>query len=256
MPSKRIAGTTRCGGCWGPKGRKLEQRALRLGQPEDEPSGSRQIAKRPNLAGEATQAPARDPEPLTCELTLEQLWRARFLHMWRPCDGRAPRRKFFYSTDWKKSLDEFPRQANRGRLRSFPLTGDDVEPGEGSGGWVDFEFYDLSPRGRVAGLVESFVVGLPKSDLCYPQGFGSEPLFERMRAPRAESVEMRTSKTRTFGFFSGHNAFVAVSLDLLERLHATTGLHEWHGDRVLKITNGLASAESDGLSNIDELIGD
>jgi hypothetical protein len=70
-----------------------------------------------------------------------------------------------------------------------------------------------SPRGRVLGLVERFVVGDPKAQLVLPVGDGSEPLFKRMRRPNECIVEMRTVATRSFGFFTGPNTFAALFLE-------------------------------------------
>ena len=70
-----------------------------------------------------------------------------------------------------------------------------------------------SPRGRVLGLVERFVVGDPKGQLILPIGDGSEPLFKRMRHPNECVVEMRTVATRSFGFFTGLDTFAALFLE-------------------------------------------
>jgi hypothetical protein len=101
----------------------------------------------------------------------------------------APRREFYYVRGWKDDVEALP-----GEVKTNALT------------------RDVSARGRVVGLVERFVRGDLAATLVTPIGDGMDPPFKRLRRPDSVVVEMRTEKTRSFGFFARPNCYVAVSL--------------------------------------------
>lgn len=111
-----------------------------------------------------------------------------------PSGAALPGRTFYYSQNWRASVDLLYPGAQAGL----------VAP--------------ASPRGRVLGLVERFAAGDPKAQLVLPVGDGSEPLFKRMRHPNECVVEMRTVATRSFGFFTGPDTFAALFLEQVKTL--------------------------------------
>ena len=151
-------------------------------------------------------------------------------------------RSFYYSPGWARVWKTLPgREAG-------PVMGDRVDE-------IDLIAMDLSVRGRLNGLVETFVIGHPPARLVRPQGFGMDPPFNRMRAPRQGVVEMRTEHTRTFGFFVRKDIFVALALDLTERTHEQPDRYESYGDAVLRVLARMAATEKDESSPLDVLVG-
>lgn len=98
-------------------------------------------------------------------------------------------RDFLYRPDWIRKVNALP-----GPRRSTLIPG-------------------LSPRGAVFGCADAFARGDKASSLVRPVGTGMDPLFKRMRSPNEVVVEMRTTQTRTFGFFAQENVYVAVTME-------------------------------------------
>lgn len=81
--------------------------------------------------------------------------------------------------------------------------------------------------------------------------------MERRRGADLSSVvEMRTSDTRTFGFFARKNVFVAHRLDLADNTHTDRSLYEKYGNDVLNLLARMEASERDTSSNVEDLIGD
>jgi len=115
-----------------------------------------------------------------------------------------------------------------------------------------------SPRGRILGLVERFVCGDPKATLVRPQGDGMDPVFKRLRPPNSAVVEMRTERTRTFGFFAGVNTYVAISIAETATLKASSKLdpYEEHAGRVQAVIGRLRAADVDRTADVEKLVSD
>jgi hypothetical protein len=115
---------------------------------------------------------------------------------------------------------------------------------------------DPSIRGRLDGMIETFVVGWPRAKLIRNTGFGMDPPFQRMRGRHFPVVEMRTQATRTFGFFVREAVFVAHRLDLADKTHADPILYERYGDDVMKLLDRMEPSEKDIVSDVETLIGE
>lgn len=169
-------------------------------------------------------------------------------------------RLFYYSKPWREARERLPGPPDRLRVQWWDdeEVADDkheMAADEGADPLIEAAL-DPSPRGRLDGLVESFVSGWPRNRLIRKQGFGMEPPFERMRKERSAIVEMRTNATRTFGFFVRQRVFVAHRLDLTDNLKASPLLYEQYGNDVLKLFDRMERSERDGESDVEDLIGD
>jgi len=87
-----------------------------------------------------------------------------------------------------------------------------------------------------------------------------EPPFVRMRHPNAVAVEMRTFATRSFGFFSRADVFVALFLEETETLKravaAGTDLYKTHCDKVRLFVSKLTGTDVDGVTDVEQLVTD
>jgi hypothetical protein len=109
--------------------------------------------------------------------------------------------------------------------------------------------------------VDQFVSGTPKAHLVTPKGDGMDPPFQRMTPPDSVVVEMRTTATRSFGFFAGPNLYVAISLEKTNKLKtpnraADREKYREHIDRVRWFSGRLSDADINRTTNIDDLITD
>lgn len=121
---------------------------------------------------------------------------------------------------------------------------------------IDLAAMDLSPRGLLDGLVETFVAGLPRSHLVRPQGYGMDPPFQRMRAPHGAVVEMRTRDTRTFGFFVRKDVFIAMRLEYADETHANPNLYEKHAELVERLLRRMSCSDVDDATPVEALLGE
>jgi hypothetical protein len=158
---------------------------------------------------------------------------------WDLMGHALPARTFYYTEPWRAALSQLSRPL-RPRLDR-----------------------PLSPRGRVAGLVEQFVAGDRRVMLITPQGNGMEPPFKRLRAPHEAVVEMRTTTTRTFGFFSARDTYVALFLAEVSTLKtyrpAVGSRKDPYHDFAAKVEtflSRLTPTEIDRTTNVEELISD
>jgi hypothetical protein len=126
--------------------------------------------------------------PLTYMFTIATMIQSKVLHERNSANGGSGKRKFFFRLEWQQGLGSLP-SATGGGLRRQP-----------------------SQRAAVEALVNEFIIGRPRFELIRPTGQGMDPPFRRMKPPNGAVVEMRTEKTRTFGFFHKANEFVAVLL--------------------------------------------
>jgi len=194
-------------------------------------------------------------------LTLGRLTDAKLLRQWQPSGSRMAWRGFYYSELWRLKVEELMGRPTRNRPIKWWDEQDADVPGlvEGTDDdvpQIDLVSLDLSARGRLDGLIETFVIGWPRVDLVRKKGFGMEPPFQRMRAPREAVVEMRTEHTRTFGFCLQSGGYVAYRFALADDTHANLCLYKVFGDEVLKLLGRMDSGEWDGTSDVNTLIGD
>lgn len=177
---------------------------------------------------------------LTLTIMLDNKW----VTPWKPSGNRMMKRGFYQSNHWIAARNGLP-----GRQASTPSALRPVDD-------IDLVATDLSVRGRLDGLVETFAIGWPRSKLVRPQGYGMEPPFRRMRPPHEAIVEMRTEHTRTFGFFARMDLFVAWRLDLADNTHKHPQLYEAHAEAVMKVVGKMSSSDIDAIAHIDDLIGE
>lgn len=163
-------------------------------------------------------------------------------------------RLFYFTEAWASDRERLPGPESSPQVRWWDEHAGEEESDAGA---------DIDPvRGRTEreqldGFVETFVIGWPRTKLIRRQGFGSEPPFKRMRNPRSAVVEMRTVRTRTFGFFSKTRVFVGMRVDLVENTHADNGrLYGVYGDYVLQRLRHIDPADVDALSDVEALIGE
>jgi hypothetical protein len=178
--------------------------------------------------------------PLTLPILVANQW----VTAWKPSGNRMMKRGFYHSPEWTAA-----RNALTGRLGRILVEEDAAAD-------IDLIAKDLSPRGRVDGLVEAFVTGEPRSHLVRPHGFGMEPPFRRMRVPHEGVVEMRTAETRTFGFFVRQDVFVALRLDLADCTHKHPERYVTYAGIVTRVISRMETSDKDETSPIDDLIGE
>lgn len=106
-------------------------------------------------------------------------------------------RKFFYTDDWLTDYNAL------------------------DGGVVGAKFgKDLSERGRIAGLINQYILGVAKVKLVTPNGYGADPVIKRLEPPREAIAYFRTGASgrpvrpgvRCFGFFRSPNVFFAMAM--------------------------------------------
>jgi hypothetical protein len=171
---------------------------------------------------------------LTYMLTLPILLQRGWIAQWIP-EGRQPAfRAFYYFEGWRVGVDGLKPATQTAVARP------------------------ASPRGRVLGLVERFVCGDPKATLVRPQGDGMDPVFKRLRPPNSAVVEMRTERTRTFGFFAHVNAYVAVSIADTAMLKRSSrpDPYEEHAKKVQAVIRQLGAADIDRSTDVEKLVTD
>jgi hypothetical protein len=167
---------------------------------------------------------------LTLSILSEEGWIGR----WIPQGNQSARRTFYYFRNWETGVGGLDRATKTG-LSRHP-----------------------SPRARVLGLVERFVRGDPKATLVRPQGDGMDPVFKRLRRPNSAVVEMRTERTRTFGFFARVNTFVAVSIVETAALETSgkSDPYEEHAAKVQAVIRRLGAADIDRTTDVERLVTD
>lgn len=175
------------------------------------------------------------------------------LKAYNPTEGRLIVRTFYYTGRWATAAHMLPGRGASQIPHSVDTGSDDVPLAQPP--WWGLPAIDPSCRGKMLGLVEEFAVGTRRARLVTPNGYGSEPLFERMRPPNEAVVEMRTYEARTFGFFARKNVFVADQADTTENTHKNH-LHGIYADRVLQFIQRLYTSEVDVTSSIENLIDD
>ena len=152
-----------------------------------------------------------------------------------PGDERAALRTFYYFETWKVGVDGLEGATKTGVIRP------------------------ASPRGRILGLVERFVCGDPKATLVRPQGDGMDPVFKRLRLTQFPVVEMRTERTRTFGFLARVNTYFAVSIAetaTLKRRASNSDPYEEHAAKVQALIRRLSAADVDRTTDVEKLVTD
>lgn len=109
-------------------------------------------------------------------------------------------------------------------------------------------------------MVERFVCGDPKATLVRPQGDGMDPVFKRLRPPNSTVVEMRTERTRTFGFLARVNTYFAVSIaetaTLKRRASSNSDPYEEHAAKVQALIRRLSAADVDRTTDVEKLVTD
>ena len=167
---------------------------------------------------------------LTYMFTLSRLVELTGIKQWALSDHSPPNRILWVTPAWAKEFNALPSSPPRtGSLKRRP-----------------------GPQDALAALASAFVRGDPKSHLIRPRGEGSEPIFRRMRRPRACVVEFRTWDTRTFGFFAKRDTFVACSVGLADEIKKQD-LYAAHGQRVVSILARLLPTEYDCKSDVEDL---
>lgn len=127
---------------------------------------------------------------------LDHLCEVGFFTRWETFDEALPNRCFYYSKAWREGYDSLAGEAVRNGLA-----------------------LERSEKGRVAGLVNQFVQGVPLSLLSRKPGYGMSPVAKRLDPPDHAVVEFRTGElgdvslgVRSFGFFRAPNVFYAMAL--------------------------------------------
>jgi hypothetical protein len=85
-----------------------------------------------------------------------------------------------------------------------------------------------------------------------------DPVFRRLRPPNSAVVEMRTERTRTFGFFAHVNAYVAVSIAdtaILKR-SSKSDPYEEHARKVQAVIRVLGAADVDRSTDVEKVVTD
>lgn len=166
-------------------------------------------------------------------LTIHELQTAGMLTPWQTEGHRLPMRAFLFTANWFEEFSRLPSGVGeKGKLA----------------GWS-------SPGDRLAALIERFVRGEPTVKLIRPQGEGMHPVFKRMRPPHRAVVELRTRQTRTFGFFSRRDVFVATSVGLADEIKANR-LYIAHAKMAQRLIARLAASEFEGERDVSELVTD
>src|SRR5207249_4459007 len=142
------------------------------------------VSGRSDRADEVTDYGQPPRRVLTCMLTLSIFLQERWIVQQNPAGDQPARRTFYFFEPWRIGVDGLDGATKTGVTRP------------------------ASPRGRVLGLVERFVCGDPKATLVRPRGDGMDPVFKRLDPPNSAVVEMRTERTRTFGFFARVNTYI------------------------------------------------
>jgi hypothetical protein len=167
-------------------------------------------------------------------LTLSIFLGERWIVQRSPAGDQPAHRTFYYFEPWRIGVDGLDGATKTGVVRP------------------------ASPRGRVLGLVERFVCGDPKATLVRPLGDGMDPVFKRLDPPNSAVVEMRTERTRTFGFFARVNTYIAVSIAETATLKARSEIdpYEEHAAKVQAVIRLLSAADVDRTTAVEELVTD
>ena len=191
-------------------------------------------------------------------LTIARLVELRLLRAWVPRGNRLASRCLYYSQNWVAGVNALQGARRGGSIAAWdPATLSQSDANDASDlPDIDLISLDLSVQGRVAGLAEGFVTGEPRKRLVRKEGFGMDPPFRRMRAPYSAVVEMRTSHTRTFGFFARVAVFVAHRIDLADNTHADPTLYQRHATDVLALMARVHPGDRDEIADIESLIGE
>jgi hypothetical protein len=90
------------------------------------------------------------------------------------------------------------------------------------------------------------------------RGHGMDPVFKRLDPPNSAVVEMRTEKTRTFGFFAGLNTYVAVSMaeTATLKIAGKSDPYEEHAAKVQALISRLRAADIDRTTDVEKLVTD
>jgi hypothetical protein len=169
-------------------------------------------------------------------LTLATLVELGFIRPWEPSGASMPVRSFYYSKSWRDSLERLLGGQSGGLTRS------------------------ASPRARVLGFVQRFVAGDPAATLVRPRGDAMDPPFKRLRRPNAAVVYLRTSATRSFGFFSRADVFVALFLAdadaLKRRSEQEPDKYKEYAEKVQTLLARMSAADVDGVTDASQLVTD
>jgi hypothetical protein len=167
---------------------------------------------------------------LTLSIFLRECW----IVQRNPAGDQPARRTFYYFEPWRIGVDGLDGATKTGVAKP------------------------ASPRGRVLGLVERFVCGDSKATLVRPRGDGMDPVFKRLDPPNSAVVEMRTERTRTFGFFARVNTYVAVSIAETATLKAPGEFdpYEEHAAKVQAVIRLLSAADVDRTTAVERLVTD
>lgn len=132
---------------------------------------------------------------------LDQLCTNGTFRRWGAEREIVPQRYFWYTSDWMKGFNALSSSPRGRRLER-----------------------DTSEKGRVAGLINEYVLGTPQVRLVTPNGYGSEPVTKRLDPPRQMIVYFRTGAiqssagvrlspgVRCFGIFRSPNIFYALAI--------------------------------------------
>ena len=162
--------------------------------------------------------------------TLSRLIELTGIEQWVLPDQSPPSRILWITPRWTKEFNSLPSSPPRtGNLKRRP-----------------------GSRDALGALASAFVRGNPKSHLIRPRGEGSDPIFRRMRPPRVCVVEFRTWDTRTFGFFTKRDTFVACTVGLADEIKERN-LYAAHGHVVTRLLARLLPTEYDCNSDVEDL---
>lgn len=163
--------------------------------------------------------------------TIGQLCDLNLLTGWIVEGDGLPVRSFIYTDRWLREFNELPTKHRRRDGRC------------------------VNVQANLAALIDRFVDGTKKSRLVRPFSEGSDPVWRRMRKGYVSVIEFRTWDTRTFGFFSCPNVYVATSVGLADQIKANN-LYEERGNLALTFMARVNPAEINGVTDVEHLVTD
>jgi hypothetical protein len=169
--------------------------------------------------------------------TLEKLCSAKLLTAWQLPGDEVPQRLCYTTSRWKLDMQALKKNPSEGGIRPFVS----------------------SPYDEIKGLLDDFVRGVPPVRLIRPRGEGMDPPFRRMDPPHGAVVEMRTPKTRCFGFFHRPDVLVLHLAVAVERLKTNRRANrEYYGLAAAAVGEHLLArlleTEWDANTDVDRLV--
>ena len=171
---------------------------------------------------------------LTSELTLATLAHGKKVGWIGLAPGHKRRRRFYYLGQWSHDLKSWPAARINGHRGS------------------------ASVQSQVSNLAKAFVAGQPLAEL---EVYGMYPVFVIMEPDNHLVWEMRTTDTRTFGWFAEPSVFVAVTASIKALMLEDDGrinrrLYDKSRDLVVASRKalGIGSSQISSLTDVNDLL--